>query len=141
MPLLWHCLQQQKLSATEFFFKNLKECRRCLDTLVFFAKSFLNRPIYYQEKDKFSNNRVLRLPAIVLLNTNVVFNKTIAGRRRTLLLNVKPARMSVKRQILVYRQSRWHSHRVGLLQQSLSASSKIYFAGRRQTLWLKTNSV
>ena len=27
---------------------------------------------------------------------NVVFNKTIAGRRRTLLLNVKPARMSVK---------------------------------------------
>ena len=40
------------------------------------------------------NNKVLRLPAIVLLNT--VFNKTIAGRRRTLLLNVKPARMSVK---------------------------------------------
>ena len=29
---------------------------------------------------------------------NVVFNKTIAGRRRTLLLNVKPARMSVKTQ-------------------------------------------
>ena len=28
---------------------------------------------------------------------NVVFNKTIAGRRRTLLLNVKPARMSVRR--------------------------------------------
>ena len=27
---------------------------------------------------------------------NVMFNKTIAGRRRTLLLNVKPARMSVK---------------------------------------------
>ena len=26
-----------------------------------------------------------------------MFNKTIAGRRRTLLLNVKPARMSVKR--------------------------------------------
>ena len=39
------------------------------------------------------NNRVLRLPAIVLLNT-----KPIAGRRRALLLNVKPARMSVKRQ-------------------------------------------
>ena len=34
------------------------------------------------------NNRVLRLPAIVSLNT------TFAGRRRTLLLNVKPARMS-----------------------------------------------
>ena len=40
------------------------------------------------------NNGVLRLPAIVLLNTeripefpgrNVAFNKTIAGRRRTLL--------------------------------------------------------
>ena len=28
---------------------------------------------------------------------NVVFNKAIAGRRRTLLLTVKPARMSVKR--------------------------------------------
>ena len=27
---------------------------------------------------------------------NIVFNKTIAGKRRTLLLNVKPARMSVK---------------------------------------------
>ena len=64
------------------------------------------------------NNRVLRLPAIVLhlLHTtfrpgnsgllrvyefqgrNVVFNKTIAGRWRTLLLNVKSARMSVKTQ-------------------------------------------
>ena len=37
------------------------------------------------------NNRLLRLPASVLLNTVT----TIAGRRRTLLLNVKPARTSV----------------------------------------------
>ena len=44
-----------------------------------------------------TNNRVLRLPAIVLVGRKIVFNKTIAGRRRTLLLNVKPARMSVKR--------------------------------------------
>ena len=35
-------------------------------------------------------NRVLRLPAIVL-----VFNKMIVGRRRTLLLIVKSAKMSV----------------------------------------------
>ena len=48
---------------------------------------------FRKEKNKTSlrcNNRVLRLPAIVLLNT------TFARRRRTLLLNVKPARMSVK---------------------------------------------
>ena len=29
-------------------------------------------------------------------NNSVLLNKTIAGRRKTLLLNVKPARMSVK---------------------------------------------
>ena len=67
-----------------------------------------------------NNNRVLRLPALIVLLTRRFdpetrafdvypkkarvsgskrrVNKTInAGRRRTLLLNVKPARMSVKR--------------------------------------------
>ena len=65
--------------------------------------------------NNYCNNRVLRFPAIVLLTrrfdpeTRAFFgytsklsgskrrvNKTIAGKRRTLLLNVKPARMSVK---------------------------------------------
>ena len=40
------------------------------------------------------STRKLRRPEFP--GRNVVFNKMIAGKRRTLLLNVKPARMSVK---------------------------------------------
>ena len=41
---------------------------------------------------------------------NVVFNKTIAGRRRTLLLNVKPARMSVKNFQSLFHFKKFQSH-------------------------------
>ena len=54
-------------------------------------------------KNKRANNRVLRLPALIVLltrrfdpETRAFFGYINAGKRRTLLLNVKPARMSVK---------------------------------------------
>ena len=43
------------------------------------------------------NNRVLLLPPIVFQHDVFVVLKTIAGRRRLLVLNAEPARMSLKR--------------------------------------------
>ena len=92
-------------------------------------------------KKKVFNNRVLRLQAIVLLNTtfrpgNSVFNKTIAGRRRTLLLNVKAARKIKK--VGFHRHSRW------LYIQQQSSSTVVFnktIAGRRRTLLLYQESI
>ena len=68
----------------------------CSPVAVFWKKS--SEGGKEKKKDQYTvNNRVLRLPAIVLLNTTFrPGNSWIAGRRRTLLLTVKPARMSVK---------------------------------------------
>ena len=58
------------------------------------------------------NNRVLRLPAIVSWNTTFRPGNSIAVRRRTLLLNVKPARMPVKTPGLhteLLRNSKFHN--------------------------------
>ena len=87
--------------------------------------SFLNRPIYtfmllclgvatHRAKIVLKKNAKLFLEISSCLcgfaytrrrpefpGRNVVFNKTIAGRRKTLLLNVKPARMSVKRKVML----------------------------------------
>ena len=94
---------------------NLKFTQNATSRLFRSDRSFL--VIVFQltlgSRDSEYNNRVLRLPAMVFFffehdvstrklgpssGRNVVFKKTIAGRRRTLLLNVKPARMSVKSQ-------------------------------------------
>ena len=57
--------------------------------------------IVQQQSSSSSSNRFIEHDVSTRKLGNVVFNKTIAGRRRTLLLNVKPARMSVKIRLFV----------------------------------------
>ena len=78
-------LQQQGSSSSSNRFIEHDVSTRKLGPSSGIRPSFLNRPIYTYTR---------RRPEFP--GRNVVFNKTIAGRRRTLLLNVKPARMSVK---------------------------------------------
>ena len=110
--------EQVYCSTTEFFvFQQSFYWTRRFDpeTLAFFGyirPIFLNRPIYTLQKWTILPSFLLRINGSVkkawtytrrrpeFPGRNVVFNKTIAGRRRTLLLTVKPARMSVKSLLL-----------------------------------------
>ena len=94
---------EETRSELEKHVEDLKLSLHRLFTAILGGIDFSNRICLQQQSSSTSSNRFIENDVSTRKlgggggGRNVVFNKTIAGRRRTLLLNVKPARMSVKR--------------------------------------------